>query len=200
MFIKPRRKLCEPIDVYNERVSKLYYNEGYHIKEIAKKLKIDEVEVFNYVSKANYRITTETERQEMIYLYNKGYSLSKIAEITGRSRECVRARIESPAKIHCQEGKELTDRQIKKIKDMASKGYNSETIAKELGISEGTIRSRLSHTDLYKPKYNHVSEEEIKEFVRLRKEGKTYEEIGKICGRGKNTVCRYLKNNKDCKK
>lgn len=195
-MIKPRRKIGESINNYNERVSKLYYNEGYHIKEIAKKLKIDEVEVFNYVSAASYKITTQAEREEMISLRNKGYSYSEIARIVGKSRECIKERIEKPAKINCKVSKELTDKEIKKIKNMVSKGYKVEDIAKEIGISKGNVRSRLNHTDLYQPKYNRVTKEEVNKFAELHKQGKTYEEIGKICGRGKNTVYRYLKRKK----
>lgn len=188
---KPKKNSSESIEAYNERVSKLYYNEGYHIKEIAKKLKIDEVEVYNYVASGK-RFTTSEEREEMISLYNKGYSIYSIAKKFNRSRACVRKRIGSRAKISCAiNNSGITDKKIKKMNDMFNEGFTIEEISKEIGISTSSIIYRLSHSGNRTPN-THVTKSEINKFIKLFKSGKTHAEIAGICGRGTTTVSRHL--------
>lgn len=187
---KPKKNSSESIEAYNERVSKLYYNEGYHIKEIAKKLKIDEVEVYNYVASGK-RFTTSEEREEMISLYNKGYSIYSIAKKFNRSRACVRKRIGSPAKISCGSINTITDKKIKKMNDMINEGYTIEEISREIGISTSSVIHRLSHSGNRTPN-THVTKSEINKFIKLFKAGKTYTQIAIICNRGLNTVYRHL--------
>lgn len=191
MLIKPRRKKDESIDEYNKRVIKLYYGDGYHIKEISNKLKIDEIEVYNCVTNGK-KITTEAEREEMIHLYNQGYSYNAIGRIFNKTHSCVKERIEKPAKIICKSNNKLTDRQLRKMTNMAKDGLSTEAIAKELGVKVSTVRYRLSHTGI-REKTTHVSKSEVNKFIRLHNEGKTIKEIAKICNRGKNTVSRHLR-------
>lgn len=188
---KPKKNSSESIEAYNERVSKLYYNEGYHIKEIAKKLKINEIEVYNYVASGT-KITTSEEREEMISLYNNGYSIHSIAKIFNKSRACVRKRIEKPAKVSCgPETNNTTDKKLNKMRDMAKKGFTAKDISEEIGISASSVLYRLSHSGERKPK-THVTKSELNRFIKLFKAGKTYPEIARICGRGLNTVYRHL--------
>lgn len=189
---KPKRLKNESIDAYNERASKLYYSNGYHINEIAKKLKIDKIEVFNYVTNT-YKITTASEREEMISLFNKGYSYSAIAKIFNKSRACVKDRIERPATINYKRSVDLTDKQIDKIKKMAKDGKTIREIAKEIGINEKSVEYRLSHTDaeIHK-KYKYVSPAEVNQYIKLYKKGKSHYEIAEICGRSRTTVSRHL--------
>jgi DNA-directed RNA polymerase specialized sigma24 family protein len=191
-MVKPKRKTGESIEAYNERASKLYYKEGYNIKEIAGKLNIEETEVYNYVAKG-HKATTEAEREEMISLYNKGYTYCAIAKIIGKSYSCVRSRIERPAKIHCQETFTLTDKQLNKMIDLANKGYGVEYIAKELKVKSSVIKHRLEHADRYNKTYTLVTKPEINTFIRLHKKGKSYGEIAKICGRSKTTVSKHIR-------
>ena len=190
-MIKPRRKKNESNAAYNERATKLYYSNGYHIKEISKRLNIEEVEVYNYITTGR-KITTEAEREEMIRLYNQGYTYSAIAKILGRSRACVTDRIKSPAKCKWQNSPDnLNDKQIKMIQDMAKEGMLVTAIAKEIGIRRGSVEYRLKHIGM-PCKYKYVTKEEEKKFVRLYKKGLTHAEIGRICGRHRSTVYTHL--------
>lgn len=190
-MIKPRRLKSETINEYNERVSKMYYNDGYHIKEIASKLKIDEVEVYNYVVTGGYRITTDEEREEMIRLRGAGWSISRIANHLGRSRACVRKRIESPAKINCEIHTKFTDRQLKKIKNMANNEIPFDVIAKKFKVKTSIIKCRLNHTDI-KNRNKHVTSEEVEKFISYRKSGYSFREIAEICNRSKNTIAKHI--------
>lgn len=190
-MVKPRKTKNESIDAYNERASKLYYNNGYHIDEIAERLNIDPVEVYNYVV-TGHKITTSAEREEMIALFNKGYSYSAIAKIFNRSRMCVRTRIERPARVNTSSSNTLTDKQLKKMRDMANDGAYIETIAKELGIPVSSVKYRLNHTNI-RNHIKYVSKDEVKQFIKLYKKGKTITEISKLTNRSRNTVSRHLK-------
>ena len=190
-MIKPRKKKSETTKEYNERASKLYYANGYHIKEIAQKLKINEIDVYNYVVVSGSRITTSEERDEMITLYNKGYSISSIAKIFSRSRTCVRERIDNPAKVNCYDANKLTDDQIAKITELASMGLSIKDISSKTGINPNTIIYRLSHTNIRRPN-TYVTKSEIRKFIQLFKKGKTHREIANICGRSRSTINRHL--------
>ena len=189
-MVKPSKKKNESIDSYNERASKLYYHNGYCITEIAKKLDIGEIEVYNYVTTGK-KITTEEERQEMIRLYNKGYSYTAIAKMLNKSRSCVRNRIERPAKAKWHNSVNFSDRQLKKMKDMCKDGAYMETISKEFGVKTSSIRYRLEHMGRSKH-HTRVSQEEKELFIYLYKQGKTHEEIAEICNRNRHTVYTHL--------
>ena len=191
-MIRPRRKINESIDTFHERASKLYYNNGYHIKEIADKLKIDPIEVFNYVTNS-YKITTSAEREEMISLFNKGYSYTYIAKVFGRSRACVKARIEKPATINHVRRNSMTDKQIRKMRKLSRQGKCTKEIAREIDVCEKSIEYRLKHTDAGVHKnYKYVTPEEVKLFVELYKSGKSHNEIARICNRSRSTILKYL--------
>lgn len=189
-MVKPRKRKSESVEQYNERVSKLYYSEGYHIKEIADKLQIDILEVYNYVSNG-YKITTEAEREEMIHLYNQGYSYTAIGKIFNRSHSCVKDRIERPAKFNHGDKNKLTEEQLKKMKDMVNSGKNMEEIAREIGISVRSVAYRLRHTNMRKT-YTNVSKAELNKFIRLHKKGKTHKQIAELCNRSRSTISRHL--------
>lgn len=189
-MIKPRRKKNETTEAYNRRASKLYYDNGYYLKEIAQRLNIPEIEVYNYVANG-HKITTEDERNEMISLFNQGYSYNAISKIFNRSRSCVKRRIESPAKFVYNTDYELTDRQLKIIADMAKEDDTIEHIAQTLGIDMRYVKYRLRHIAGRKH-ITYVTEEEHDEFIRLYKKGKSYKTIAKECGRSVSTVARHL--------
>lgn len=188
---KPRKKKNESVNAYNERASKLYYSNGYHIAEIADRLGIDGTEVYNYVSTGK-KITTEAEREEMISLYNKGYSYSAIARELNRSRSCVRQRIESPAKAKWYNSNTLTDKQLKKMKEMLDDKKTIDDIAEAMGISKNSVRYRLNHMGKEIRHYKHIDAKEIKRFISLYNKGKTHAEIAEICNRSRTTVCKHL--------
>lgn len=188
---KPRKRKNESDEKYYERASKLYYSNGYYIKEIANKLGISDIKVYNYVTNNTNRITTEEERQEMIKLFNQGYSYNAIGRMLHRNHSCVKERIERPAKI-VSSNNHLTDKQIEKIKQMLIDGETVETISKELNISKGIIRCRIRNIEEHKH-FTHVSKDELKQYIKLYKKGKSYSEIAKIYGRHKNTVSRHIR-------
>ena len=188
---KPRRRKTESDESYYGRVCKLYYSNGYHIKEIASIFKLDPIEVYNYVTNG-YKITTNEEREAMVRMYEQGYSYSAIAAKFNKSRACVRHRIESPATLTPNfDNNTITDRQLSRMKELASKGVPMNIIAKELGINVSSVKYRLQHFGLHKS-YTRVSKEDIKEFVRLYHEGKSIAKIAKECNRGTKTVEKYL--------
>lgn len=185
------KKKKETIKECNERLCKMYYSDGYHIKEIANKLDIDIIEVYNHITGSNF--TTTEEREEMIRLYNAGVSYKDIAEKFGKSVTCVKERIKSPTKIICGNDDEiLSDKQIKKMKKMAIKGYSAEDIAKEIGISENSVLYRMSHTDIDHKVYRNLSSSEINKVVRLYKNGKSYKEIAKACKKSDIVIIKIL--------
>lgn len=191
---KTKQKRNETTEAYNKRISKMYYSSGYHIREIAEKFDIDIIEVYNYIT-GSY-ITTNAEREEMIKLYNSGVSYKEIAEKFGKSVTCVKERIKSPAKIVCGNDEELlSDKQIKKMRNMAIKGYSAKDIANEIGVSENSILYRMSHTDLGCKIHRSLSASEIDKIIRLYENGKSYEQIAKACKRSDIVVIKVLNIN-----
>lgn len=185
------KKRNETEKEYNERLSKMYYSNGYHINEIANKMEIDIIEVYNYITGSNY--TTTEEREKMISLYNSGVSYEEIAKKFSKSVTCIKDRIKSPTKLVCGNSDEmLSDKQIKKMKNMAIKGYCAKDIAEEIGISENSVIYRMSHTDLDHKIYRNLSVSEMEKMVKLCKNGKSYKEIAKICKRSDIVVIKVL--------
>ena len=163
--VKPRKKKNETVEDYNKRVIKELYNDGYHIKEIAKKLNIDEIEVYNHATNGR-KITTNAEREEMIKLFNQGYSYCAIAKKLNKSRSCVKTRIESKAKFNCGKYDDITYKQLKKMKTMAKNGASMEKISEEVGIKLSSVIYRLSHSDII-THTTRVSKEERDTFISL---------------------------------
>ena len=116
--MKPKKYRNETKEQYIIRVSKELQNEGYHISEIASKLKCNKFEIYNILVPEKYKFTTEEERQKMISLRKQGYSLREISKIVGRSHTCVRSRLLSPITLR-EDYKEynINDRTLKKIKN-----------------------------------------------------------------------------------
>ena len=189
-----RKRKNETINEFNERATKHYYNEGYHIVEIAEKLKIDVNEVYNYIVVSRPRVTTEKERAEMIKLYNLGYTYSAIGRLLNRSRTCVRERIQSPAKCRCRRYISVSNKQIPKIKEMIKNGATIKTISESTGISENSIKCRISHTNINSARAcSKVTKSEINRFIELYNDGNSCYKIAKICKRGETTVRRHLR-------
>jgi DNA-directed RNA polymerase specialized sigma24 family protein len=179
------------ISEINETKVKEYYSHGYSIREIADKLSINPIYVYNIVVKGN-KITTEEERAEMINLYNKGYSISAIAKIVGRSRACVRERIKSPAKLNCKTAANLTDKQIDDIENLAKKRKYAAAVSRKLGIKYDTVRCRLKRNTNV-PKRT-ISKEEKELFIKLHLAGYTHDQIAEKCGRCVKSVGVHLRN------
>lgn len=186
-----RKKKNESIDEFNERASKYYFSNGFHIKEIADKLGIDQIEAYNYATTGR-KITTNEERAEMINLFNKGYSYTAIGRIFNKSRTCVRDRIKRPAKSKCKNNNEIDYKSFKKMKDMEREGASMTTISNEIGISMSSVRYRLRNSVSINH-YKRVGKTEINQYIKLYKNGKTCSEIAKMYNRGRTTIYRYLK-------
>lgn len=186
---KPRRKKNETEETYIKRACEEYHLHGYHIDEIAKRLNISMIEVYNHVSKGN-KITTEDERNEMIHMRSIGCSYAEISRVTGRSRSCIKARIAAPAKIGCHSKRMLTDKQLKQMKEMAHDGVYIGTIAEILGESRGSISHRLNQCGI--KRCTKVSKDEEKKYVKMFKSGKNAVQIAKACDRAASTVRFHL--------
>ena len=179
------------ISEINEVEVKEYYSHGYSIREIAEKLNVNPIYVYNIIARGN-KITTEEERSQMISLYNQGYSISAIARIIGRSRACVRNRIKSPAKINCRTVIKLTDKQIDNIETLAKKREYPASISRKLGINYNSIKRRLNHSTSI-PKRT-ISQEEKNRFIKLHLIGYTHYQIAEKCGRCVKSVGTHLRN------
>ena len=194
---RPRRKAGESIDDYVKRASVILHSNGYHFSEIAKKLKVDKLTVYNIlVHSPRCRITTEDERAIMIELRGRGYSYRKIAEEVGRSATCVRERINSPAKFYDGYPESvLTDQQIDQMKKWYAEGKTIKFIADQFGIHRSCILYRLKSAGLFDPSRTpaKVSTNEKYGYYKMHKKGKTNVEIAKHYGRNDSTVSRHLK-------
>ena len=184
-----RKRKNESKSEYHERASKFYYSNGYSIKEIAKKLKIDELEVYNFITTGR-KVTTSKEREEMIELYNKGYSITAIAKMFNKSRACIKKRIAAPAQINTGSGYTLSNKEINIISEMINEGKSIQSIARKLGVKTTVIRYRLDH--MPRKRITYVDKYEANKFIYLFKKGKSYKEIAKMCGRARTTVERHI--------
>lgn len=194
---RPRRKPGESTDDYVKRASVILHNNGYHFSEIAKKLKVDKLTVYNILVRTQRcRITTEEERAIMIELRGRGYSYRKIAEEVGRSATCVRERINKPAKFYDGYPESvLTDKQIDQMKQWYSEGKTIKYIADQFCVHRSCILYRLKSAGLYDAsrKPSKVSTNEKYGYYKMHKKGKTNVEIAKHYGRNDSTVSRHLK-------
>ena len=109
-MVKPRKRRGETREDFIERASQEYYADGYHLTEIASKLKCDIFEVYTATIKGKYRTVTPDERDLMINMRRQGYSYSEIAKQLGRSRACVQTRIDAAPKCHVENGYDLSDK------------------------------------------------------------------------------------------
>lgn len=191
---KPVRLKNESLPGYYERACKLLYNNGYSINEIAAKMKLTNTEVFNYTHDGIHYLTKE-ECKRIIDMYDKGMSITSIAKEMNMARDTIRRKINYKANAYdeYENGEFMKDACIEAIKDLYDKGKSTQKIADELGLSEHKVRYRLIKCGLYAPAgSSRVTNKEIAKFKRLRRQGLSYEEIGKRCGRNRNTVSYYL--------
>lgn len=191
---KPTRLKGESLSGYYERACKLLYTNGYNINEIAAKMKLTNTEVFNYTHDGIHYLTKE-ECERIVDMHNKGLSTTSIAKEMNVARDTIRRKINEKANAYdeYENGDPMKDAYIEAIKDLYSKGKSTQKIADELGLTEHRVRYRLIKCGLYVPAgSSKVSSKEIAKFKRLRKQGLSYKEIGKRCGRNKDTVSHYL--------
>lgn len=191
------RKIGENKQIYIERAAKEMYCNGYHISEIANKLKCDILIIRNAVTDINkYKITTEEERQKMINMYECGYSVKYIAKIFNRNESCVNRRIKSKAKFY-KKYKEykLSDKDINYLKKMYLKGYTLKSICKELGITYTSARRRLIKAGIWQPNLSQkieVPNYEKNKYRSLYNKGFKVSEIAKKFNRQYCVVARTL--------
>lgn len=195
--MKPKKYRNETKEQYIIRVSKELQNEGYHISEIASKLKCNKFEIYNILVPEKYKFTTEEERQKMISLRKQGYSLREISKIVGRSHTCVRSRLLSPITLR-EDYKEynINDRTLKKIKNYYINGKSIKWISEKTNLPENAIEYRLKRAKLFKSKItvNKVTEEEAELFNDLYyNKGYSMDKIAKQCKRDRGTVSKHLK-------
>lgn len=183
-----------------ERVSRMMFNDGYHITEIANKLKCDKIEVYNSLYHTN-KITDDEEREIIINLYNNGYSYREISDKLGISKACVARRIKSSAKyINTSHEYILTDRQLHNLKQWYLSGMSMAWIARKLNITSRAVKYRLIKSGIYKNNYTKsvpVTTKEEHRFNLLYKRGYTIGEISKECGRGYSIVNKVIHQSKN---
>ena len=181
-------------DELTAAVLELYLG-GYHVSEIVKKLRCDPVFAYNVVTRGNH-ITDNKQRDEMIELRNDGCSLNEISKEVDRSRECVRTRLKSPAKVHVNiKEQTITDTGLKKLKAWYVEGKTIAWISRQLNISKKSITWRLQKCGLYAKGYSKtvpLTPKEKRRINMLRKKGYSVGDIAKDCGRLYCTVAKYL--------
>lgn len=149
-MVKPRKRRNESNEDFTKRAIKEYYADGYHMIEIANKLKCDIRQVYNVLVSNKYKITTSEEREIMILMRNNGDSYAKIAKTLGRSRACIKARIEKAAGFHIESNTyTLTNRELDNIRKWYTDGKTMHWIATQLKISDRAVRYRLEKMGIY---------------------------------------------------
>lgn len=195
--MKPKKKINETNEQYINRVAKDLYNEGYHMSEIAKKLKCDKFKIYNILVSNSRKYTTEEERQEMIKLRNKGYSFREIGRMVGRSPTCVRSRILKPVTFREDYIEfSINDRTLKRIKKYYNDGKSIKWIADKFNLPENAIMYRLKKAKIFKNKQNEnrVTEKEAALFNDLyHNKNYTIAQIAKMCKRDRGTVSKHIK-------
>lgn len=176
-----------------EEIKKLR-KEGYTIQEIAKKLKIDEVTVFNATTQGA-KIITEEQRQLMITMKAAGKSNRDIANAIGCSESTVRNRLKAPAKYKAPANYyKISDNDLKAIKKWYLRGKTIAWIADKYGISAASVLNRLKNSKTYKTDYTknvplHLTE---KIYAQLFKKFKSVDEIANKLGRSYIIISDYL--------
>lgn len=191
------RKIGEDKQSFIERTTKEMYCEGYHISEIADKLKCDILYIRNAITDINkYKITTEEERQEIINLYEDGYSVKDIAKKFNRDETCIYRRVKSKATFYKDYREyKLSDKDINYLKKMYLKGYTLKSICKELGITYTSARRRLIKAGIWEPNLSQkieVPNSEKNKYKSLYNKGFKVSEIAKKFNRQYCVVARTL--------
>ena len=197
-MVEPRRKYRESKEDFIKRASQIYYSNGYHLTEIASKLKCDILDVYTATIKGKYRTVTSDERDLMISMYCQGYSYSKIAKELGRSRACVQTRIKTAPKCYVESGYTLSDKDLEKMKKWYDEGKTMKWIANQLKISEGSIRHRLIKAGIHEKDHSlkiPLSNKDKIIIKKMYKMGKTIKEIADNIGRHHNMISKYITKN-----
>lgn len=194
----PRKRHGETREEFIERASLKYYSDGYHISEIASKLKCDIIEVYRVITNGcARRVTTSDERDLMISMHKRGWSYSKIAKELGRSRQCVANRINSAPKCHIADGYHLSDREIEKIKKWHLEGRTLVWIGRQVKCSACSIKRRLYKAGIYKFDYTYsvpLSSKDKDTIKKMHKAGYTIGAIAGDIGRHPNLISKYIKD------
>lgn len=190
---KFRKKKNETDEEFNIRVSKYYYEHGYTIEEINIYIGIPIIEVYNAVT--NGRVTTDKEREEMISMHKSGYSIYEIAKRFNKSSVCIKERLKSPAKVAYFSGNILSKDKLDIMEKMINNGDDMHTIANAIGITENSIKNRISHTNS-KPTKS-LNNDEIKNIINLYNSGLSYTSIACKLNRSRCTIIRHIKKYKE---
>jgi hypothetical protein len=147
----------------------------------------------------------ETEKAEN--MINKGKTYAEIADVLGRSERSVKSKIlriiaknnsgDSRPKSY---GNRWSTDEIKKLRELAEKGYSDAEIGKKLGRTKDAIRNRRDMLGIKKSdnpgkyaKGKAWTDEEIKVLREMAKEGYQDKEIGEKIGRSAVAVCQKRK-------
>lgn len=202
--MKVKKLKNETKEQFIERATNLYYSDGYHLSEIADKLKCSKLTVYGIISKnGNKMITTEEERELMIALRDQDFSYRAIGKILHKSHTCVRRRIMQPAKHHITESYDykLSDKQLNHLKEWYKEGKTMAWIARQLNISNKSVKYRLVKANIYDPNLSvPLTIKEKLTIKTMRATGKTISEIAITCGRKYSTIAKYLNDINNVKK
>ena len=119
------------------------------------------------------RILSVSEKEQFMNIQDRGIRnliLSILAWVADREREVLRERTKEGMRRAKAEGKhisrpriELTQKQIRKIKQYQKLGLNLSAIAKLIGVSYSTLRRRLIELGMYQERKRKSSEGESSE-------------------------------------
>lgn len=192
--MKVKKKPKEAQFDYINRAANELKNKGNHIDEIAAKLGVDQLTIYNAIVPKNSKITTEAERNYMILLREQGKSYNEIAEMIGRSKSCVRDRVASPAKFNGRHGQSISDRDLLKIIKWYRAGKTASWIAKQVGVSRHAVIYRLKKAGVYQKNGYKVP---LTALEKAKIKNMHYRKVNNFSisaeiGRDTNTVSRYI--------
>lgn len=189
------------------------YQQGLTIKTIAPMYNLSPWPLANILHKHNIevhrsrgrkeKIITPEEELEIIRLYQQGFSLQKIALITGIASSKVRKKITKnnivirPAKTYIK----ITPEEESKIANLYQQGYTIEKIADMCNMSKSSIFKTIKNNklDLYKTRMSIskkiITPEQELEIINLHQQGYTIEKIASIYEVSIPTISKNLKKN-----
>lgn len=192
----PKKKFGENNNTYINRASKELYEDGYHISEIAQKLKCEKLYVYNSIVSEDKKIIDKEERQKIIEMRNNGLSISEIAYKCGRSKSCIRRRLKSDSALsNSIKEYNLSDKDLANLKKWYLKGYTLKYIADKLNISTKAVKYRLIKCSLWEPFHSNKAELSTLDKAKIKsmyKKGMKISQIAKECGKPYCVISRFL--------
>ena len=132
---------------------------------------------------------TERDKAQFAKLYKQGYSMMKIAKISGWSDMTVHKYLKLTGAIRKKQA--ATERDKTQFVELYRQGYSIEKIAATSGWSPATVFKYLKQTGLIR-KQKKVTDREKTRIKKLAQNGATYADIAERLGISKQTVSANL--------